>query len=556
MGGQAKGEGGSRAGMNRRGFLKGAAATGGVGLAGGLGIMGAGAPPASAQAAATGACRPSWETPPPPIPEGEIKDTVRTDVVVIGAGAAGMATALSAAEGGAKVVVIEKMRQFSARGFDVAAVDSRLQKQMGIKIDVPQAIRDLIKSGDKQIKEELYWIWTRHSGKVMDWLLDQVEPEGLYAKLSDAQYKGPTYFEYPVTHHILGGPHTKDAAFFDAMAIMERNAKAKGVDFRYRAKAERLVREGKGPVAGVIAGTPGNYTRYLASKGVVLATGDYGSDKEMLRHYCPIATLVDINVYTPLGANVGEGHKMGLWAGAAMQKGTHAPMIHSLGGAWPYFFLHVNKRGLRYQNEDLGCQAACLGKMMQPGGVGWTVYDSNFMKYVPQTLRIGGGFFWDNPDRNVGEEWTPEAGLETLEKNIREGLAFREDTLEGLAAKMKVPADALKKTVARHNELVKKGVDEDYGKRKELLFPIDTPPFYAGLMKSALLATTSGLRIDTGCAVLDADDEPLGGLYAVGNVQGDMFAVDYPTVFPGLSHGRCLTFGRLVGLRLAGKELA
>lgn len=540
-------------GINRRGFLKGATA---VGITGVTGIV-AGTQHTSAQTmtSASVSCRPSWETPPPPIPEGEIKDTVKTDVVVIGAGVAGVTTALSAAEGGAKVIVLEKMRQFSARGFDIAAVDSRLQKKMGIRIDVPQAIRELIKSGDKQVKEELYWIWTRYSGRVLDWILDQAEPEGLYVKLSAAQYKGPTYFEYPVTHHILGGPHTKDGSFIDVMAIMERNAKAKGVDFRYRTPAVQLIREGTGPVTGVIAGTAGSYTRYLAARGVVLATGDYGSNAEMLRHYCPIATLVDINVYTPLDANVGDGHKMGLWAGAAMQKGAHAPMIHSLGGAWPYFFLHVNRRGLRYQNEDLGCQAACLGKMMQPGGIGWTIYDSNFMKYVPQTLDIGGGFFWDNPGRNMGEEWTPEEGLEALEKNIRDGLAFRENTIEALATKMKVPVDALKKTIARHNELVKKGVDEDYGKRRELLFPIDTPPFYAGLMKSALLATTSGLRIDATSAVLDENDEPLGGLYAVGNVQGDMFAVDYPTVFPGLSHGRCVTFGRLVGLQLAGKTI-
>lgn len=535
--------------LGRRGFLKGAV------ISGVAGVVVPGSLTAAQKGAPVGGCTPSWATPPPPIPASEIRNTVTTEVVVIGAGVAGVVTALSAAEAGARVVVLEKLRKFSARGFDIAAVDSRVQKKMGIRIDVPQAIRELIKSGDKQIKEELYWIWARQSGKVLDWILDQAEPEGLVAKLSDAQYKGPTYFEYPVTHHILGGPHTKDGAFIDVMAIMERNARAKGVDFRYRMPAVRLVREGKGPVTGAIAGSPGSYTRFIATKGVVMATGDYGSNPEMLQHYCPIATYVDLNVYTPLGANVGEGHKMGLWAGAAMQKGTHAPMIHSLGGAWPYFFLHVNKRGLRYQNEDLGCQAGCLGKMMQPDGIGWTLYDSNFTKYIPQTLKIGGGFFWDNPGRNMGEEWTPEESLATLEGNIKDGLAFRADTLDELAARMKVPADALKKTVARHNELVKMGADADFGKRKELLFPIDTPPYYAGLMKSALLATTSGLRINTECAVLDERDEPLGGLYAVGNVQGDMFAVDYPTVFPGLSHGRCATFGRIVGLHLAGKNL-
>ena len=534
--------------LGRRGFLKGAVASGVAGIAASSPLRGAQKAPPE--------CRPSWETPPPPIPAGEIKSTVTTEVVVVGAGIAGITTALSAAEGGAKVIVLEKMKKYSARGYDIAAVDSRLQKKMGITIDVPKAIRELIKNCDKQVKEELFWIWTRNSGKVMDWLLDQTEPAGLVAKLSTAQYKGPTYFEYPVTHHILGGPHTKDGSFIDVVDILVKNALSKGVEFRYRMPGARLIREGTGPVTGVIAGLPGNYTRFIATKGVVLATGDYGSNAEMLRHFCPIATYVNHNVYTPLGANVGEGHKMGLWAGAAMQKGMHAPMIHTLGGAWPYFFLHVNKRGLRYHNEDVACQACCLGMMMQPDGIGWTILDSDFLTHVPKTLEIGGGFFWDHPGRDMGEPWTPDEDIAAMEDNIKAGLAFKANTFDELAAKMKVPADALKKTVARFNELVKKGVDDDFGKRKDLLFPIEKPPFIAGLMKSALLATTSGLRVNTKLEVLDEKDEPLGRLYAVGNVQGDMFAVDYPTVFPGLSHGRCVVFGRLVGLHLAGKELA
>ena len=540
----------SKSKLGRRGFMKSAVASGVAGIAASSPLIAA-----QKQAVPQTGCKQSWEIAPPPIPESEIKSTVTTDVVVVGAGIAGIATALSAAEGGLKVVVLEKGKTFSARGFDIAAVDSRVQKKMGIAIDVPKAIRALIKNCDKQVKEELYWIWTRNSGKALDWILDQTEPLGLVAKLSTAQYKGPDYFEYPVTHHILGGPHTKDGSFIDVAEILVKNAKARGVDFQYRTRGVRLVREDRGPVTGVIAGAAGNYTRFIAAKGVVMATGDYGSDKEMLSYYCPVATYVDHNVYTPLGANVGDGHKMGLWAGAAFQKGTHAPMIHTLGGAWPYFFLHVNKHGLRYQNEDINCQGCCLGKMMQPDGIGWTILDSDFLVHVPKTLEIGGGFFWDNPGRNMGEEWTPDESLAALEDNLKAGLAFKADTWDDLAARMKVPADALRKTVARYNELVKKGVDADFGKRKELLFPIEKPPFYAGLIKSALLATTSGLRVNTKLEVLDAHDEPLGGLYAVGNVQGDMFAVDYPTVFPGLSHGRCVTFGRLVGLHLAGKQM-
>jgi fumarate reductase flavoprotein subunit len=546
---QKKRTDGGKKQLGRRGFIKGAVLSG-------VGVVASGSLASAQKVKAPDVCKMSWEIPPHPIPPGEIKNTVTTDVVVVGAGVAGVITALSAAEGGAKVVIVEKMKKFSARGFDVAAVDSRLQKKMGIQIDVPAAIRALIKNCDKQVKEEFFWMFARYSGRVMDWMLDQIESGGLYAKMSASHYQGPNYFEYPVTHHILGGPHEKEGAFIDAVEIFEKNAKTKGADFRYSTPAVRLIREGKGPVTGVIAGKAGNYTRFHATRGVVLATGDYGSNKEMLNYYCPIALYTNLNVYTPPGANMGDGHKMGLWVGAAMQKGTHAPMIHTVGGAWPYFFLHVNKRGLRFQNEDLSSQACCLGMMIQPDGIGWTLLDSDFLTNVPKTIPLGGGFFWDHPDRNLGEEWTPGEDMATLEDCMKKGLAFRANTLDELAAKMKVPADELKKTVARYNELVQKGVDEDFGKRKELLFPIERAPFYAGLMKSALLTTTSGLRVNTRFEVLDAHDEPLGGLYAVGNVQGDMFAVDYPTVFPGLSHGRCVTFGRLVGLALAGKDLA
>jgi succinate dehydrogenase/fumarate reductase flavoprotein subunit len=155
----------------------------------------------------------------------------------------------------------------------------------------------------------------------------------------------------------------------------------------------------------------------------------------------------------------------------------------------------------------------------------------------------------------MGEPWKPDMDREVLEQNIKDGLAVKADTIEELAVKMNVPPANLRKTVDRYNELVDKGADEDFGKRKELLFPIKKPPFYGGLMKSALLTTTSGLRVDNRLQVLDEQEEPLGGLYAVGNVQGDMFAVDYPTIFPGLSHGRCVTFGRLVGLHLAGRNV-
>ena len=75
------------------------------------------------------------------------------------------------------------------------------------------------------------------------------------------------------------------------------------------------------------------------------------------------------------------------------------------------------------------------------------------------------------------------------------------------------------------------------------LNPIDTPPFYASFNPQAILVVVYGLNCDSHSRVCDKDDQPVPGLYAVGNVQGNFFSADYPLICPGVSHGRCVTFG-------------
>ena len=97
--------------------------------------------------------------------------------------------------------------------------------------------------------------------------------------------------------------------------------------------------------------------------------------------------------------------------------------------------------------------------------------------------------------------------------------------------------------------------DPDYGKRAKLLTPIVNPPFYAGKLASTLLTMVGGLHTDSSLLVLDKDDKPIEGLYVVGSAAGDFFANDYPTICPGIGHGRCLTFGRMVGIKAAGGDI-
>ncbi len=96
------------------------------------------------------------------------------------------------------------------------------------------------------------------------------------------------------------------------------------------------------------------------------------------------------------------------------------------------------------------------------------------------------------------------------------------------------------------------GRDEDFGKRKELLIPINKPPYYGLKFGPAVLAVVGGLRVDTKMRVLDEDGAAVEGLYAIGNAAGGRYGVDYPLVICGNSHGTALTFGYLLGKHLGG----
>ncbi len=494
-------------------------------------------------------CTSAWANPPAPVAESDIVATIDTEVVVVGAGFAGLAAALSAAEHGAKVVVIEKGTTWSGRGGGIGVFESRVMRELGIQLNKEEVAREWIEMCGNRSKESLVWLFLNNSGEAMDWWLDKAQAYNLTPMIWGGNYKGSNYTEYPCYHMFFGGimEQGRDPGSNLAWVTYEEAVKA-GVDFYFETPGEQLVKEGD-RVVGVIARSKDGYKRFNASKGVILATGDIGGNPEMCKDLAPLALRANKSEYYPIGQNTGDGHRMGLWAGGAFQDTPFPTMIHPQAFSWYQFcFLFVNKRGERFMNEDTWVQARSLQTMMQPE-VPWAyaIFDSKWPEYVPQTLPYGGGMFWDNW-RAYGQEWTPDMTQATIDEYIEKGeWGWKADTLEELAEKIEVPVDTFVKTVARLNELVEAGQDVDFGRRKELLFPIKDPPFYALKFGGALLTVVGGLSVDTKLRVLDANQNPVPGLYAVGNVSGDLYGTDYPIQIPGNSHGRCLTWGYLVG---------
>jgi len=275
--------------------------------------------------------------------------------------------------------------------------------------------------------------------------------------------------------------------------------------------------------------------------------GDYGSNEEMRRYYIPSTEHIHMNMYEVFSGpiNTGDGHKMGLWIGAAMDEAPHAPMYFDFAivgtnmladALMRQSWLCVNTKGERYCNEDLPYAYLCNAHRQQPGYYRWVVWDAKWPEEAPKFNLVA-----CKDMRTVFHD--PEAVQNFIEK----GIIRSADTVEELAKKMEVPVDTFKKTVERYNELARLGEDLDFGKRSVCLTTIEKAPLYAVPLGTALLVTLGGLKINENLQVLDKEYAVIPGLYAAGNVSGNYYANDYCVSLPGNSHGRAFTFGYLAG---------
>jgi fumarate reductase flavoprotein subunit len=536
----------------RRDFLKGSLVVGAAGLLAGVTgatpKIAAGAPAAKNVATGAGrsegACKKySFETPPAPIFASEIRTQKSVDIVVLGAGLSGLCAAYSAADKGAKVILLEKRKTFTMHGGWNAAVGDRLHRARNVNIPRDQVMADIMRFGAYHPNARIVKLWLDESGRVMDELLNMADAAGVKYSLDMGTKSHWPYTEFPLAVNFLPGMN------FTLGNLLEKYIKAKGVEVLYETPAVQLIRKDeKSSVTGVVAKGKDGYVRVDAAKGVIICTGCYGSNREMLDKYSPRALKTINNQYAE-GSNTGDGIIMGMWVGAAKQE-TDCPMLWD--GMVPgngifvsitrQPFLNVNLLGERYANEDAPFGYTANQDIQQPGSQKWTVWDGKWNAdkeklhgTVCENMHIP--IFWN--DKSY-EGWK------------KKGVIVEANTIEGLAAKMGVPRDTFVATVKRYNQLVQKGVDEDFGKDPSKLTSIIQAPFGAGKTGTGLLVTLDGLRINTDLQVLDTEGKPIPGLYAAGNASGDFFSNDYPITTTGVSHGRAYTFGWLAGEKVAG----
>ena len=583
-------------GVSRRAFL-GLGATAAAGAAA-MGLIGC-SPKADSKSSTTdsasgdtGDSTPSFLQKPETIPASDIKETVDVDIVIIGAGMSGMSATRSAIESGVageKIAVIEKGESFQVRSNQIASCGGQIQEALGIKVDKAAVTGSIMKECGYRPKMPIIKLWADNSAEALDWYLSA--SEGQYSTGTE----GDPYDGTSMSVRKMHWPHPADANiendWYDLYDVCQiclpthapymKNVYdicvTGGVNFMFSTWARQLIREDGGRVTGVIVeDADGNYKQINAAKAVLLATGDYASNREMLEYYQPWATRYN-SIFPNTDAkgektNTGDGQQMGMWIGAKMEDGPHAPMVHNMFGPLGCdAFLLVDIEGDRVMNEDVGGTYIQAQIARARENMLWRVWDSKWPEQIGHMDTGHGNVNWlvnsgsEVPNGSYGrsayialDESSEDGNTASYNSYFAEGTptpnkqGVKCDTLEELAEKMGVDADKFAATIARYNELAHNGKDEDFGKRADRLFPIEEGPFFAfPITNCNILVTLGGLETTVDFEVLDTEDKVIDGLYAVGNTQGGRFLVDYPLPAPGASHGFALTHGMLVGRILA-----
>ncbi len=474
----------------------------------------------------------------------EIAETLECDVLVIGGGVSGLMAAAKAATDGAQVVCVEKMDSGRNQWESVGGYNSFSQKEQGIEVNPAEYVNAIVTAGDYRVRQENVWSFINNSGAAIDFMQDVLDrsTSGIKIRATNEEgdaVKGEHTFDNTGATSWLLGPFVMDA-------LNEAIATYDNIDMRFKTAGVQLLQDGDGRVTGAIVKNmdDGAYTQVNASKGVVLSCGGYEMNPKMVEAWCRPEDFSTTSMSSTGTGSTGDGHMMGLSAGAGMDPLPHCTM--SFGGGYPengQFFhafrdgIYVNARGERFVNEGLmfNFTASAINTNAYRGGV-WTIIDQSFI------------------DAMAEKTGTDVMGT-TVKDYTDAGWMVSADTVEELADKIGVDAERLAATVEKWNGYFDEAEPQDAEYLRDLSScqRFDTAPYYAVMTNSSFLVTVSGLTIDPDSRVLDKNEQPIVGLFATGNTSGGMFADQYPRNLPSTSVGRAVTTGFVAG-RTAAAE--
>lgn len=528
-----------KSGVTRRSFLAGAGVGAlGIAAAGMFGCSPANEEKPKASAAEEGSA-PAAST----NTTVEMTETVDTDVVVIGTGVSGLTAAISAAEGGAKVIVLEKLDGLKkVYAHSITAVGTSFQKELGEDWTPEELVAfwNQYPDSDSFMDTDAQLFAAEHSAESIDWLIEHgVDIVGVTVPPTNP-------FQVPARTFVTSADRDGVKAYLEPL---KAKAEELGVEFRFSTEATKIVADASGAVTGLetVSGDKGTLFNV---KSLIVAAGGFGGSSDLLRLYAP---------HTP-NCSTFDGESKGF---ALLQAKTVGADVVAPGGTMAYF---VNVDGGYSDNAGQGLFVNREGKR-------WVNENLYFLDRAGIAYKQGITEYWALYDSALYEQVAGQTG----EKGLESGTIVKADTIEELAKKMNVNIAALTKTVEDYNGYCEAKNDPEFGKPatrmgrvfdpddpkeydldvidKEftLLNPLATAPFYAidmTVQTTALSGTTGGMRTNTDGQVIAVDGSLIPNLYAVGeSANGHLIGYFYPQ--SGTSLCMCFCFGRYAGAAAA-----
>ncbi|HOX32756.1 MAG TPA: FAD-binding protein [Spirochaetales bacterium] len=484
-------------------------------------------------------------------PKREASVEYAADVVVIGAGASGSAAALAAVEKGAKVLVLEKTGQVGGMGgcsTGFIGVGSEQAKKAGNAKTVQDVFMEMMDYTNWTANPILVKAILEKSGSTADWLA----AHGYKMTIANASFT-----------HDTGKGNAKIQNLYDTYILPA------GGKLLLSTRAERLITEG-GKVVGVLARGDDGTRVTVRAKAVIVATGGFGGNKEMLRRY----THSDKYYLTGLATNTGDGITMALATGAALSPEL-SPQLTEFAASTvldynSYFMkymnygglLQVNREGKRFMDESL-----CASQPLAKGATAIRTAESFFVvldQATLDTLEAKGfpGLFGPEKTKELMKSinWRSRAlvPFKTIKQEMADaiaaGVAFKADDIAGLEKAAGFAPGAFVATVERYRAAAAKGADDEFYKEPFWLKPIEKAPYYAVRMEPAIFGTIGGIKVNERIEALDEEGNAIPGLFVAGQDGGGMYGYPYYEIV-GVSQGYAYNSGRIAGENAAAAAL-
>jgi urocanate reductase len=501
-----------------------------------------------------------------------------TDVVVIGAGAAGLAAAVSARDHGADVIVVEENYDIGGHamlsgGRVQLGGGNAMQKKHNIKDTPDQVFADWVnyRRGDSRYNDrDLVRIFADECVPTFQFLLDNGVTFIDKPIVTPDAASVPRVFvthEWHVPSEVIAPRRNRNGS--GLVRRLAESARKKGAQILLKHEMTQIVRDpGKGSkVRGIVAQANGKVIAIEAKKGIVIATGGHTGNVNFRRMFDPRLTEEYQQAGLPYSFQGADGEIAAMDIGASLwatgtQTSEVGPAItktRHVGCRWGYLSLyyetdspifHLCKAtGLTVTDWHEAILVNQFGKRF------WNELDSGYdfinaalANHGDKDKLNGGGPIWAifDADAVKRQKWKPEPPHVDPD-----GYFASADTIHELAGKIKnpyqkqpIPGDVLQETVNRYNSFVTSGMDKDFNKPTPL-HKIATPPFHAAWATPILHDSLTGLRTDAHTQVIDIRGEAIQGLYCAGESQGG---------FAQHGLGRCLVFGRIAGRHAAQRN--